>query len=64
MTQSTFFVNCPHCGKIVEVVCPRINAEPKKVIAQSDYFWFQDERIHNTMTCPSCENKLTLYWYF
>jgi Fe2+ or Zn2+ uptake regulation protein len=36
MSQSTHFLNCPTCGKIIEVVCPKPNREVQHVSAQKE----------------------------
>ncbi|MCK5039523.1 MAG: hypothetical protein KAR87_00965 [Candidatus Aenigmarchaeota archaeon] len=59
--QETKYVNCPNCGKIIEVISPRVNKNVSKVIAYTS-----DHVAHeNTQTvCSNCQYKCYISWYY
>jgi len=63
MAQATRYINCPHCGKIVEVVCPDDNREPRKVTADPEPN-FSLAQTNNNISCPNCGNTIYLHWYY
>lgn len=64
MAQFQGYVNCPHCGKQITVYCPDIDKVPRKIKADKQHFWFQNESTHNEIACESCHGPVTLYWYY
>jgi len=63
MAQVTRYINCPHCGRIVEVVCPDDNREPRKVTADKE-FYLSWSNTDNNVACPNCEQRIYLHWYY
>lgn len=65
MAQATHFVNCPHCGRIVEAVCPDIDKTPRQVKAfESIPFLERRPETRSKMACPHCGQTMYLYWYY
>jgi DNA-directed RNA polymerase subunit RPC12/RpoP len=63
MAQATYYVNCPHCGKIVETVCPAINKQPYKVTADKEWT-LSLAQTDNKIACPHCGRQIYLHWYY
>lgn len=63
MTQQTFFVNCPFCGQIVEVVCPKPGRTPTQVESHKEKMgdWGS---VVTTVGCSRCSNRMFIFWYF
>jgi len=56
--QQTYFVNCRHCGRIIEVVCPRIGArvfEVKVITHCGDAV---------EIKCPDCKGENRVQWIY
>lgn len=62
MPQTTYFINCPHCGEVIEVVCPRIDANPREVKADPKYT-IRFSSFNNEIACPKCRQYIMLHWY-
>ena len=62
MEQSVYYVNCPSCGKIVEVICPIIGKVPKKVLAYDDTSLLALDEL-TTIRC-ACGESLKVTWVF
>jgi DNA-directed RNA polymerase subunit RPC12/RpoP len=61
MAQNIRYVNCPHCGQIIEVVSPYAE-EPRKVTA-SRYFSLSLANTRTQTVCQHCGNRVFLHWY-
>lgn len=64
---STYSVNCPHCGEIVEAVCPRPGHTPRSVSAHGFLgLLFSHETFQEPtrMTCPDCGRFMVVRWLF
>ena len=63
--QRTYFVQCPHDGKFVEVLAPA-----EKVVAVGATKGFEQfaadisgyKRTWYTSSCPDCHKPIWLYW--
>lgn len=64
MNQVTYHVNCPHCGCLIEVICPDIGKKPTRVKAEKQWHFHEATTTANTVACPDCYNEITLYWYY
>jgi hypothetical protein len=70
--QDTYFVNCPHEGSLVEVVCPSPGRQVKKVTAAKSKFmrkisigpYASYHPSFNKTTCPNCGEEIWIEWYF
>jgi len=63
MGQGVYHVNCPHCGEVIEAVCPDIDKIVKRVKASAGWT-FNQANTTNTINCPICHNTIWLYWYY
>jgi len=64
---TTYPVNCPHCGEIIEAVCPRPGETPRSVSAHGFLgLLFTSETFQEPtrMTCPDCERFMVVRWLF
>jgi len=61
MPQEVYYVNCPHGGHIVEVVCPRPNRKVEKVEAIGSGL---RALVLNSMRCPKCGERMFLDWTY
>lgn len=65
MSQQTYFINCPHCSKIIEVVCPDINRNVWRVTTESQWYggaW--GPQTTQTMRCPECFEHFSVMWWY
>jgi predicted RNA-binding Zn-ribbon protein involved in translation (DUF1610 family) len=65
--QHSYPVNCPHCGEIVEAVCPRPGEAPRSVSAHGFLgLLFTSETFQEPtrMTCPECGRFMVVRWRF
>jgi hypothetical protein len=63
MAQEVYFVNCPHHGGIVEVVCPSVDRIAWKVEAVIGMKIFNSADSAHDMKCPECGKEMRVYWY-
>lgn len=64
---SAYPINCPHCGEIIEAVCPRPREMPSSVSAHGflGLLFTPDASQEPTrMTCPDCGGFLVVRWRF
>jgi ribosomal protein S27E len=64
---SAYPVNCPHCGEIIEAVCPRPGETPRSVSAHGFLgLLFTSETFQEPtrMTCPDCGRFMVVRWLF
>jgi hypothetical protein len=58
MGQSVYYLNCPGCSRIMEVVNPRLDDEPLEVrvhVNYNNYFSsYLRSEVHLVLNCPSC----------
>jgi len=66
MSQSTHFVNCPHCGEIIEVVNPRSDVAPRSVKAATSVPFFSPPGESFEIRCPNqkCAFWIQILWYY
>ncbi len=64
--QTVFYVNCASCGEIIEVVNPRLDVTPRKVLAGlgADVNTPYAVSEITMMSCPKCKGGLRIYWWF
>lgn len=67
MSQQTYFVNCPKCAHLFEVVCPRPNSDVERVTAipeNSTYFSGRSYEDIIKIPCPGCQAGLKTIWQY
>lgn len=64
MVQNTHFVNCPGCGKLLEVVCPMHDRKVIKVWAVKRRFLRSFDYVNTSTACSQCGMNLRVYWDF
>jgi hypothetical protein len=64
MPQSTYFVNCPHCGEIVEVVCPQPDRRIRTTDTAKDRWNLHFGDDNTNTACRHCGKSFVVYWYF
>ncbi len=62
--QYTSYVNCPHCGKIIEVVAPLIDRRPKRVLPESQFLEHADAQDSVKSSCPDCQKQIWIHWSY
>jgi hypothetical protein len=63
--QESRHINCPHCGEIIEVICPDVDRGVKKILANKvEFFNFYNFDSRNTSCCKICKKSIVLYWSF
>ena len=66
-SRDAYAVNCPHCGEIVEAVCPRPGDAPRSVSGHGLFgllFPSETSQERTQMTCPECGGFLVVRWRF
>ena len=58
--QQTYFVNCPYCSAIVEVVNPKPGRDPRQVEACTSEPYITKSRL----TCPNCKTLFYIAWWY
>lgn len=66
MAQQTYYVNCPKCASIIEVVNPKPDVEVSSVYATSDHVSIIDTKPHFwfSIKCPQCSELIWIRWWY
>lgn len=63
MEQLLFYVNCPYCGHVVEVICPYLDREVKvvwpKKKGSADLQGYSFKKMN---VCTKCSSEMMIYW--
>lgn len=63
--QEAVFVNCPHCGEVMQVICPQVNTEVSAVLADpnppSEDMEFD---ALTTLVCQNTKQTFFVRWHY
>ena len=66
MEQFVFYINCPNCGKIVELISPFLEADK----APREIWAYRKNQPHHSiystksrLVCVNCGGEIDVYWH-
>jgi hypothetical protein len=62
MAQEVFTLNCPHCGELIEVVCPLPDRRVSQVKAEKTWR-FHGASATSQPACRCCHEGFCAFWY-